>query len=257
LRFDRSPNEHNEYNALAPIYDRIMAHVDYGEWVALVKAVMQRFLKGAPGEKPSVLEIGGGTGTLARLLREEGFNYAGSDANFAMCQQARRKGLAFTCCDGLFLPFKRPFDCAVFLYDGINYLQELSDYGRFFNAQAPVLKKGGLFLFDVTTHYNSMTYFHEYTDYNEWADFACVRRSYYDEFEHLQHNDFSIWQRLQGSEACYRKHNERHVQKVFDVAELRTQVPGQFYEVLGIWDNFSMKKWSSRSERVHFLLRKL
>ncbi|MDD5675579.1 MAG: class I SAM-dependent methyltransferase, partial [Chitinivibrionales bacterium] len=231
-------------------------HVAYDEWVALIARALERFYRPAPAGALSLLEIGGGTGVLACKLRRAGYDYTGSDVNFAMCQQARSKGLPFVCCDGRALPFKRSFDCALFLYDGINYLPELTDYDRLFAALFARLKDGGLFLFDITTQYNSMRNFRDFTDYSEWGDYACVRHSYFDKQQRVQHNDFSLWQRLADRENCFCRRHERHSQKVFAVPELQKRIPRDLFEIMGVWDNFTMNKWSARSERVHFLLRK-
>jgi hypothetical protein len=43
---------------------------------------------------------------------------------------------------------------------------------------------------------------------------------------------------------------------VFPVNVVRSFVPSGLFDILGVWDNFSFKKHTAHSERVHFLLRK-
>ncbi|MGA2506731.1 MAG: class I SAM-dependent methyltransferase, partial [Chitinispirillaceae bacterium] len=147
------------YDALAPIYDRIMSHVDYDEWVRLIERVSGKFLE---VQRPSIFELGGGSGVLAELLMRRGFRYFGSDRSFSMCRLAHLRHAPFTCADALAIPLKKPFDLVVFLYDGINYLQTLEDYALLFSEAARCLLPGGLFLFDITTEANSLNHFRSY-----------------------------------------------------------------------------------------------
>ena len=56
--------------------------------------------------------------------------------------------------------------------------------------------------------------------------------------------------------ACIGKAWNTTTQKVFPVNVIRDFVPGALFDIVGIWDDFSLKKHTPHSERVHFLLRK-
>jgi hypothetical protein len=43
---------------------------------------------------------------------------------------------------------------------------------------------------------------------------------------------------------------------VFDIKTIKGGVPGGSFDIIGIWDNFSFRRYSNNSERVHFLLKK-
>ncbi len=247
------------YAALAPLYDRIMAHVEYDRWVAYIKKIIVDY---CTASRPILLEIGGGTGVLGRKLLDEGMNYRGSDFSRAMCAQARRRGLSVFAADARFLPLKNlAVDMAFFLYDGINYLQSIDEYPATFNQVHYCLRPEGLFLFDVTTRTNSLNNFNEFVDTGDFGDYFYFRRSYFRADESIQHNDFTIFSKRPAvsshdDQCLYYKSVECHAQKVFPVAMIRKAVPGALFEVIGVWDGFSFKRHSSRSERVHFLLKK-
>ncbi|MBD3390381.1 MAG: methyltransferase domain-containing protein [Chitinivibrionales bacterium] len=246
---------HTPYSSLAPLYDRIMAHVEYRSWLRLTREIIATYLGENP---PRVLEIGAGTGTLGRMLLNERLSYFGSDNSFAMCAEARKKGLPFFCADGRRLPVKGPFDLALFLYDGINYLLDRSDFERVFHETHSCLRDGGLLLFDVTTESNSLRHFYDYLDFEDYGESAYVRHSYYEPKSACQYNDFTLFVRAgnEGADAHYQKQRERHVQRVRSVDEIRGIIPGGRFAVVGVWDGFSFKRYSSRSDRIHFLLRK-
>jgi SAM-dependent methyltransferase len=242
------------YSALAPIYDRVMAHVAYDDWVGLIQRVMQRF--GAAAAHPVVLEVGGGTGVLGSLLSREGFRYQGCDLSPGMCRQAHGRGMPFFCADARALPVRGPFDLVLFLYDGINYLGSAADYQQLFTEVHAVLAPGGLFLFDITTESNSHRYFQDTFDTEDFGDAAYIRHSYFDDAAKVQHNDFVIFTLEQGAERLYRRSDERHAQRVLPVSTLRSWVPERLFEVVGTWDGYSLRPCNRFSERVHFLLRR-
>jgi len=260
------------YGALAPLYDRLMAHVGYHRWHTLIEQVIRQYGRSS---RPSILEIGAGTGLLGERMRTGGLRYVGSDLSYAMCLQARPRLGGAVCADGRHLPFKdsRPFDLVLFLYDGINYLMDRDSYEQLFGEVHARLTGGGLFLFDITTVFNSVNNFREYVDADDFGDCFYYRHSYYHSVQGMQYNDFTIFSRCDGQagsdgaqgfvaplggcrSGAYVKSMEHHEQKVFPVSVVRDFVPDSLFEVLGVWDDFSFKKYTPHSERVHFLLRK-
>jgi SAM-dependent methyltransferase len=250
------------YTALAPFYDRLMAHVEYDRWAAYVKGILSAYVE---AKAPLLLEIGGGTGLLGKKLATGGIRYTGSDFSPSMCREARQKGMRFFAADARALPLKksRCFDMVIFLYDGINYLHTMAEYRAAFGEVHSCLRPGGIFLFDITTLTNSVRNFSAFFDADDYGDHFYIRRSHFHAGESLQFNDFTVFRRVDGpypgenGDHFYRKCIERHVQKVYPVKTIRDAVPRGLFDIIGIWDDFTRRRYSSRSERVHFLLRKI
>jgi len=250
----KGANSYMQYEALAPIYDRLMGHVEYDEWIELIAKVLSRY---GGQDNPKILEIGAGTGVVGSLLKGLGYDYTASDLSFAMCREARRlRKLPVCAADVRRLPFRRCFDAALFLYDGINYMMTLDEYRKLFASVYEVLLPGGLFLFDITTQENSLRHFVYYMDFQDYGDISYARHSHYDEIRSIQHNDFTIYRRSGDHPSCYEKFVERHVQKIFSVSEIERVIPDKRFEVLGIWDGLMFKKYSGKSIRISFLLRR-
>lgn len=243
------------YSALAPLYDRIMSHVGYSRWLFLIENVLHTY---GTSKTPVIFEIGGGTGVLGSECREAGYSYIGSDLSAAMCKEAQKKSLPFFCSDARKLALKSDvrFDIVLFLYDGINYLMSTNDWASVFHEVWSHLQTDGLFLFDVTTLYNSKINFNEYVDSDDFGDAFYLRRSYYNISASKQHNDFTIFTAKDSSRQTFYKTIEHHEQKVLDIKDISDMIPDSLFQVLGIWDNFSMKKYTPKSDRVHFLLRR-
>jgi SAM-dependent methyltransferase len=249
------------YIGLAPLYDRIMAHVEYDQWVMYINKVISMY---GIADSPALFEIGGGTGLLGGKLKQSGINYRGSDLSPMMCCQARKRGLPFFAADARNLPLKKAesFDMVIFLYDGINYLQSMDEYVQTFCGVHGLLKPQGLFLFDVTTTANSLKNFNEFIDAGDFGDHFFFRRSYYCRTESIQYNDFTIFSKKTnggaGSDAAglFQKCGEHHAQKVPPISSIKDAIPRGLFNIIGMWDNFSFRRYSSQSERVHFLLKK-
>jgi len=243
------------YNALAHVYDRLMNHVEYEEWAALTVRVAARY---GAARNTEILEIGAGTGVVGEMLRDMGYRYTASDISFPMCKVASAKrGLPVCVADARHLPFKKQFGMAIFFYDGINYLLTQDDYRKMFVSVYDILAPNGLFLFDVTTRENSVKHFMNYLDFEDYGDFSYVRESYFDIKKSIQHNDFTIYRRSEENPDYYEKYTEEHRQKVFLVPEIEKMIPMKRFETLGIWDEYSFRKYTAKSLRIHFLLRKI
>jgi SAM-dependent methyltransferase len=241
------------YDALAPIYDRLMSHVEYEEWLLLIERIIKRSLD---DKNPAVFELGGGTGILGSMLRERGWRYFGSDRSFNMCKVSAGRNIPFFCADARAIPLKKPFDFFLFLYDGINYLQTPQEYSVVFNEVYNCLAPGGFFLFDITTEANSLNHFKSYIEFEDWGDFSYIRRSYYNKSLQEQHNDFTMYRKINESSPYYERLVECHCQKVFGAGTIARAVSSSQYTIEGIWDGFSFRNHRPHSERIHFLLKK-
>ncbi len=244
------------YTALAPLYDKIMSHVRYDRWHQLIKNIASRHFTSSC----SIFEIGGGTGTLGNLLRDDGFIYQGSDISFAMCKEAGKKGHHFICADSCYLPIKSHFDLAIFLYDGINYFSSLDQFKQFFYEVFPILNRGGALLFDITTENNSIHNFLDILDSEDYGNASYTRHSYYNQETKAQHNDFIIYAEKKTSpelQSRFVKEYENHIQRIFSLQEIVSAIPKDLFSIGGIWDNFSFEPGTDQSERVHFFLQKV
>jgi SAM-dependent methyltransferase len=239
------------YSYLSKIYDELMCGVEYDLWFELIVKLCKEFNY---EQEAKILEIGGGTGTLGKKLSDFGFVYLGSDISLDMAKIAKNKNLNFICADCQNLPFADNFDLAIFLFDGINYLFNITQFTQTFEQVHSVLKSGGLFLFDITTKVNSLKNFYNYRESYAGENYTYIRESYYDKENREQHNDFEIFIKERGNN--YRRFSEKHCQKVHSVKSVINSIPLNLFEIIGVWGNFGRKKWNKKSERVHFLLRK-
>lgn len=240
-----------EYDNIATIYDTMMSHVEYRLWLRLIKKVIAKF---SIKKNPQIFEIGGGTGTLCQKLKKNGFSVLTSDLSFNMNKFSYHKKNTPFCADVKNLPIKSYFDFVIFLYDGINYLKTSKEYQKAFFEVHNVLNKDGLFLFDITTKFNSINNFKNIVDYEDHEDMTYIRHSYYNKKDSSQHNDFIVFKKVNNK---YEKLYDFHKQYVFDALDIKSFIPNNLFKIEGVWDDFSTQPYNNSSERIHFLLRKI
>jgi SAM-dependent methyltransferase len=231
-----------------------MSHVEYDIWLSFIEKILKKYNS---NNSSRILELGGGTGILGKTLKGAGYHYIGSDLSFDMAKEANKKGCSFFCADCRSLPIKSTFDLIIFLYDGINYLLSVQEYEKMFNQVHSILNKDGLFLFDITTQTNSIRYFTDYFDHCDYDDYSYIRHSFYNPENEIQTNDFTIFKKVKTKSHIFQRYSEHHVQRVFPAKTIEQFIPTDKFHILGVWDGFTYKKYSSRSERVHFLLQRV
>ena len=159
------------YQGLAPIYDYVMAHVDYGAWAAYIHAIFARFAPNAI----RVADLACGTGNVSFALHRLGYEVTGVDRSEAMLQVAREKAagtdVEFIEQDLRQLAGLGPFDAATCLYDSFNYLLSPADLDAALRGVHAIVQPGGLFVFDVCTERNSLRYFPQYAHQRAGAGF--------------------------------------------------------------------------------------
>ncbi|MEM9999175.1 MAG: class I SAM-dependent methyltransferase [Bacteroidota bacterium] len=242
------------YTALAAGYDVVMAHVDYDDWAAYIEDLLAAHTPQAE----TVLELGGGTGSLAFALQPYGpYRYLATDGASAMVRVAQAKRplhpdahVRFRVADFSSLDpaaLGAPFDVVLLLYDGLNYLLDEDDVARLFADVAGLLADGGVFIVDQSTPANSLNnadYFHD----EGGADaFAYVRTSAYDAEARLHTNAFRLT--VQGE-----TYEETHVQRAYTLVEMRALIAASPLREVAAYDGFSDDPATAETERIHWVL---
>lgn len=243
------------YSQLAYIYDYVMRHVSYHEWATYLS---QLFSKADINVK-DVLDISCGTGNLVLKLSGLGFNVAGFDESSDMVKVAkakiRAKNLQTRLWRGSMQQFwvARIFHAVICTYDSLNYCLNIESFKSVFKHVAQALCSGGLFIFDLSTTRNSRKYFQDYYDKDKTDDFEYIRRSYYLIDKKTQVNEFHIsWKSDQAT-----AFKEIHQQRIYKINEIKDIIPSISFQLIGVYDGFSMRPGTEKSDRVHFVVKRV
>lgn len=144
----------SQYDAIAHVYDRLNAELDYGAWADFVEASFARHL---PARPSLVLDLACGTGSMTHELAARGYDMIGVDRSPEMLSEAyARAGETmplFLCQDMRSFELYGTVGAVVCCLDSINYLTADGDLERCFATVHNYLDPDGLFLFDVNTPY--------------------------------------------------------------------------------------------------------
>ncbi len=238
------------YQGLAPVYDYVMRHVDYDEWVAYVQSLFERWDYSAT----RIVDLACGTGNISFELHRLNYEVTGIDLSGDMLRVAEAKGgntgIEFVQRDLCQLAGLGPFDAAVCMYDSFNYLLETEDIDEALMSVETIVRPEGLFIFDICTEHNSLRYFRDMRDSEEGPGFAYERHSTYDAETRLQRNHFVIHFDTQDEVL-----EETHIQRIHPVSTVIERVEASSFELLDLCDGFTFKRGTEDSDRIHFVLR--
>jgi ubiquinone/menaquinone biosynthesis C-methylase UbiE len=235
------------YSKLAFIYDRLMDHVDYKHWAKYVLTLLEK----THYQGHNLIDLSCGTGSLLSCLKGSIGTLFGCDLSFEMIKQARRKKelnnilLFVNNVYHICLPDKS-VDCALFLYDSLNYLDDEQTVIKSLQEINRILKKSGILIFDVVTEKHCLEHYNDFIENEHWEKDGYSCHSYFDIAKKVQHNEFRII--LDGH-----TYIEKHRQKIYSINFLREILGRNSFELHGLHDGFSIKNVNVASGRIHFV----
>ena len=240
------------YTALALIYDAVMQHVDYRRWARYVHALIEKHCPGAH----RLVDLSCGTGSCCLRLAELGYETVGIDFSPAMIRAARKKrarrGSLFLCADMVHPPVHPGADVLISLYDSINYLQFERQWLECLRNGFDLLRKGGVFIFDVSTVYNSFSEFSDYREEHQVHNGTYRRISSFDAETGIQTNYFEIILRDRPDVVFC----ETHRQVIRRLSEIDGMIGRSPFRKAANYKDFTFLPATERCERVHYVLRR-
>ncbi|MFZ5945959.1 MAG: class I SAM-dependent DNA methyltransferase [Bacillota bacterium] len=245
------------YTDLASIYDYLMEDIDYHEWTNFIARLIN--FHGAPGH--SLLDAGCGTGSITTLLAQHSFKVTGIDISEEMLTQAEQKSRS----NGIKIPyfkqdirnlsFREEFDIVVSTFDTLNYLIEPGDIKKGIANIYLALKRQGIFIFDINSHYKLANTLSENVFTYNTDELVYIWENCYDEINQLCQMDLTFFA-LDHTSGKYLRFNETHMQKAFYTEEICTLLMDSGFEILGIYGELAFESPMENEERIFFAARK-
>lgn len=253
------------YRKFAQWYDSFMSDIPYGEWAEYIIDRLKKYgvvpdmihdnkhsgsdINNRNTENDVILELGCGTGSMARYLCMEGYHVVGIDLSSDMIKEARKKIIpGFESYVGdMRIPFLEASSCGavVSVCDSMNYLTSRSDMELTIKAVHSQLRDGGIFIFDMKTD----SFYRDELGDNVFADRAgrvsYVWQNHYDEKTHINTYDITFYRRIFANIclSCSEKHRQRaySVKQISDIA---------------VKCGMELLEHTVRGERAYYILRK-
>ena len=143
----------DQYAAFAEVYDLFMDNIDYGQWFACIRELLEQ----QNIQDGIVCELGCGTGTMTELLAEAGYDMIGIDASPEMLEAATEKKLVSGHDILYLLQDVRSFElygtvkAIISVCDSLNYVTDPAELLQVFRLVNNYLDPDGIFLFDMNT----------------------------------------------------------------------------------------------------------
>lgn len=143
------------YNRFSELYDKLVFDIDYDRYADNIFKI----LKESGIESGNLLEIACGTGNLTDKLADSSFDILAFDNSIEMLNEAfpkliDRENVNLIMQDMYKFRYKDySFDAIVCLLDVINYIQDDKLLEKLFADVYEGLGDGGVFIFDINSHY--------------------------------------------------------------------------------------------------------
>ncbi|MBQ8439140.1 MAG: class I SAM-dependent methyltransferase [Clostridia bacterium] len=256
------------YDAIAKVYDKLNADIDYSAWADFVEQCFQKFLP----EKPElVLDLACGTGSMTIPLADRGYDMIGVDGSENMLAEAFMRGNGRS--DILWLlQDMRAFElygtvgAVTCCLDSLNYLLEDGDLQACFACVHNYLDPDGLFLFDMNTPYKFRnTYgdnayiledelvWDEGLDTEERAAVFCGWQNHFDPDTRICDFYLSLFEELENG--SYRRADEHQRERCYEMEEILSALKAANLELLGVWSDFAFTAPDEKTERWYFCAR--
>ena len=251
-----------QYTDFAEVYDLFMDNVPYDEWCGYIDALLRDYgiKPGLNTEVPLVCELGCGTGSITRRLRDKGYDMIGIDASGRMLQKAmeqEKKGddsILYLCQDMREFELYGTVAAVVSVCDSLNYLTGDGELADVFGLVNNYLEPGGLFVFDMKTPYYYSRMLGESTICENRDEGSFIWENYYDPESRINEFDMTVYIR-DGKNDRYRRFEETHYQRSYTLTEIRKALKKAGLELLDVFEAFTRKTPSKQAERVYFIAR--
>jgi SAM-dependent methyltransferase len=215
------------YSALSAVYDSL-GHHDQHAWSGYLLGRLKEL--GVPCGR--LIDAACGTGGIAILLANAGYQVTGMDISTAMLSQAAEKAsragasVTFVCQDIRAMKVHRPADGILCCCDGVNYLCSEEDLMRFLRGAHCSLKKGGALLFDISSEQKLLGMDGQFYG-EETEDTAYLWSNRLNTDKTILTMDITLFVRQPGG--LFERRREEHHQRLWNEQRLREHRRGDIH----------------------------
>ena len=263
------------YSSFAQVYDLFMDNVPYEEWSEYVISL----LKEEKIEDGLVLDLGCGTGKMTRLLQAAGYDMIGIDNSEDMLEIAREyqydmqaemldaesvtgeaeqdtetgKQILYLLQDMREFELYGTVRAVISICDSMNYILEEDDLLQVFKLVNNYLDPKGIFIFDMNTRYKYAKLLGETTIAENREEGSFIWENFFDEEEDINEYDLTLF--IQEADGLYRKYEETHYQKVYELDTVKRLLAEAGMEFVAAYDAFTREPVKVDSERIYIIAR--
>lgn len=252
------------YNAVARVYDKLNADIDYAGWADFIEQCFDRYLPTRPN---LVLDLACGTGSMTLELARRGYDMIGVDGSADMLSEAFARtegaGILFLEQDMREFELYGTVGAVTCCLDSLNYLLSPTDLESCFKTVHNYLDPDGLFLFDMNTPhkfreiYGNNAYvledelvWDEGTNTEERAAIFCGWQNEFHPDSAICDFHLSIFEEMPNG--SYRRADEHQQERCYQIEEIQSALKKAGLELVGVWTDFNFSAPTDTTERWYF-----
>lgn len=237
------------YSALGSWFEYLNCDCDYPSWSQYLIMLLKKYGAGISGA-----DVGCGNGYFTREFALNGYDVVGVDVSCTMLNKAvqisAEKGVnvAFLQGDITKLKLAKKVDFITAINDCINYVSQ-ADVVKTFRKVSANLKKGGLFIFDVSSKnkLENVIGNNMFGEDGEELSYLWFNEKVGDKIV----MDLTFFERL--DDGKYKRYDERHVQYIHEERSLVSALEDSGFKV----EEVTGRLGGEKTERINFVARKI
>ena len=243
------------YTSFAAVYDTFMDNIPYEEWCDYLCSLLKEY----GVEDGLLLDLGCGTGSMAELLDDAGYDMIAVDNSEDMLQIAMEKrgesgkNILYLLQDMREFELYGTVRAVVSICDSMNYLPEYEDLVTTFRLVNNYLDPDGVFIFDLNTIYKYEELLGDRTIAENREECSFIWDNSYDPETMMNQYDLALF--IREEQDLYRKFEETHFQKAYSIETIRQAITEAGMEFAAVYDAFTRNEPKPDSERIYVIAR--
>jgi hypothetical protein len=220
------------YSAFSEFYENYMKHVDYESWADFI---VEKYKNINNSEPKQILEISCGTAAVSRILKNRSYEIEACDIVPEMLDIARflNRDLTLFHADMVNYKLNKNYDLIVSLFDSVNYLLSKESFVSMLNNTYNHLLNNGLYIFDISTFFNSTENFDGYVNVEDNNENFLLHRAEYFSTKKTQETTLNLFSQKFN---IFTREDEIHEQKVWFTKEILDMIKETQFNLIGIYD---------------------
>lgn len=246
------------YNAIAGVYDKLNAEIDYSAWADFLEKCFGKFL---PARPEMILDLACGTGRMTRELSSRGYDMIGVDGSSDMLSEAYAlggEGILYLLQDMREFELYGTVGAIVSCLDSINYLLSENDLKKTFSLAHNYLDPDGLFIFDVNSPYKFENIYGNNAyilegEHDDGGLIFCGWQNDYDSESGICDFYLSVFE--EGKNGAYFRADEHQQERCYGLDTIKRTLVESGFEFVGVFADFDFSEPDEKTERFYIVAR--
>jgi len=239
------------YDKFAEVFDKITPDEFYAEYANFIMEILKEM-----NYKPKkILDLACGTGRLAKIFIDEGYDIEGLDISEKMLEIAKKRGLKVYQSNMVDFNLGQKYDLVICTYDSLNYVLQEDSLQKCFNSISKHLNQDGVFIFDMNSDFKINKILPQYkADYYDFGDAELIWLNSHSREPDLWIGELILFKKTKDGK--YERYYEKYIERAFELNTTKKLLKEANLEILETYSDFEFNKIKKDSKRWFFITKK-